>query len=400
MNMHTEQPNTIPNVEPGTVALFVLAIIATSLLIQAATSFNQAVLFLLGVGFGITLLHALFGFTGGWRQFIRQRDSRAVRAHILLLMLTSALFFPLLGQVFPSIHASGAVSPVGYSVLIGAFLFGIGMQLGGGCGSGTLYTVGQGQIDNLLTLVFFIIGATIGSSHLDWWFALGDIGTISLVKEFGWFSGLLITLATLVALYVFVAYLDKQRNQHMKVLFETTAREKLIPTLIFGHWPLWWAIVILAMLNLLTMLIAGHPWSITFAFSLWGTKIWSALGGDVSQWQYWQSAYPAAALNGSVLRDATSVMDFGLILGAGLAAVLAGRFAPAIKFSPQKWFAVVAGGLLLGYGARLAFGCNIGALVAGISTGSLHGWLWLITGFIGNIVGSQLRYVIKLDKRH
>ena len=398
--MHTEQTNTNQNVEPGTVAIFVLAIIAISLLIQAATSFYQAVLFLLGVGFGIVLLHALFGFTGGWRRFIRQRDSRAVRAHILLLMLTSALFFPLLGQVFPSIHASGAVSPAGYSVLIGAFLFGIGMQLGGGCGSGTLYTVGQGQMDMLLTLLFFIIGATIGSSHLGWWFSLGDLGAISLVQEFGWFYGLMITMAVLVALYVLVAYLDKQKNQHMEILFSPMTSEKIIPTLIFGTWPLWWAVVVLALLNLFTMLIAGHPWSITFAFSLWGTKIWSALGGDVSQWQYWQSAYPASALNGSVLRDTTSVMDFGLILGAGLAAVLAGRFAPAMKFSPQKWFAVIAGGLLLGYGARLAFGCNIGALVAGISTGSLHGWLWLITGFIGNIVGSQLRYVIKLDKRH
>jgi len=400
MNTQVKQNTTAAAPDNGASLLFILAVIAASLLIQAATGLRQAALFLLGTGLGISLMHALFGFTGGWRQFIRQRDSRSVRTHLLLLMLTSVLFFPLLGQVFPSIHAGGAVSPAGYSVLIGAFLFGIGMQLGGGCGSGTLYTSGQGQMDNLLTLVFFIVGATLGSAHLGWWLGLGDVGSVSLVHKFGWFTGLLITLAILIALYVLVAFLDKQKNQHLHELFVPVAREKIIPTLIFGRWPLWWAILALAILNLLTMLLAGHPWSITFAFSLWGTKIWSALGGDISQWQFWQSAYPSTALNSSVLFDTTSVMDFGLILGAGLAATLSGRFAPAIKFTPQKWLAVISGGLLLGYGARLAFGCNIGAMLAGISTGSLHGWLWLVSGFVGNVVGSQLRYIIKLDKVH
>jgi hypothetical protein len=56
------------------------------------------------------------------------------------------------------------------------------------------------------------------------------------------------------------------------------------------------------------------------------------------------------------------------------------------------------GGLLLGYGARLSFGCNIGALVAGISSGSLHGWLWLVSGFCGGIAGVYLRIRLGVDK--
>ena len=39
--------------------------------------------------------------------------------------------------------------------------------------------------------------------------------------------------------------------------------------------------------------------------------------------------------------------------------------------------AAIIGGLLLGYGARIAYGCNIGAFFSGIASGSLHGWLWL-----------------------
>jgi uncharacterized membrane protein YedE/YeeE len=53
--------------------------------------------------------------------------------------------------------------------------------------------------------------------------------------------------------------------------------------------------------------------------------------------------------------------------------------------------AAVIGGLLLGYGSRLAYGCNIGAYFSGIASGSLHGWVWLVAAFIGNSVGVRLR---------
>ncbi len=387
-----------PVLEQGTLALYILVILFGSLYIQSAVGLRQSLLFLIGIGLGISLLHAMFGFTGGWRQFIRNQDSKGVRAQILLVMLTSVFFFPLLGQVFSEQVPAGAVAPLGYSVLVGAFLFGIGMQLGGGCGSGTLFTAGQGQVDMLITLAFFIIGATMGSAHLMWWFELGDLGTFSLVKEVGWLPGLVITLAVLIIIYSVVRAIDKRKNRSLSPVYTPVSKDKLIPTLLYGKWPIWWAVISLAVLNLLTMLTAGHPWSITYAFSLWGAKIWSALGGNVQYWEYWMLGYPSKSLDSSVLLDTTSVMNFGLLIGAGLAATLASRYAPKMTLTKNKLFAVVVGGLLLGYGARLAFGCNIGALLAGISSGSLHGWLWLVSAFIGNIVGTYLRVFIKLDK--
>ena len=51
----------------------------------------------------------------------------------------------------------------------------------------------------------------------------------------------------------------------------------------------------------------------------------------------------------------------------------------------------VIGGLLLGYGARLASGCNIGAFFSGVASGSLHGWMWFIAAFAGTMVGTRLR---------
>ena len=68
--------------------------------------------------------------------------------------------FPALGagQLFGQ-PVTGFVSPLSTSVVIGAFIFGIGMQLGGGCASGTLYTVGGGSARMVVTLIFFCLGS-------------------------------------------------------------------------------------------------------------------------------------------------------------------------------------------------------------------------------------------------
>jgi len=381
------------------VLITIIGILVVSLFLQQAFNLRQSLLFLLGILLGVTLLHASFGFSGAWRNLIRDRKTDGVRAQLLLLALTSLLFLPLLGNVFPDINATGALAPVSLSIVIGAFLFGIGMQLGGGCGSGTLYTVGGGHIIMLITLAFFIVGATVGSAHLNWWLtAWPNWGEVSFVNLMGWMPTLLIQLLVLTGLLFIVKRMEFRRFGKTKPVF-TSINDTFIERLIFGPWPLWWAALSLALLNLLTLLLAGHPWTITFAFGLWGAKIWSALGGDVMAWPYWSSGYPAKAFSSSVLADTTSVMNFGVIIGAVLAAALAGKFAPPGGFKLNRLMSAIIGGLLLGYGARLAFGCNIGALLAGISSGSLHGWIWLVAGFTGSMAGVYLRIMFKLDSK-
>lgn len=381
-----------------TVVLVILVgVLAFSLFLQHEFNLQKTALFLVGIGLGISLLHAAFGFTGAWRTLVRKKRTAGVRAQILLIGLTSILFFPILGNALEGITAAPALAPVGVSVLVGAFVFGTGMQLGGGCGSGTLYTVGGGHTRMLLVLAFFIVGATLGGAHLPAWLALPDVGRISIVNEFGWLPALAGQLVVLAVIYILLRQFEKKRHGETASLLPAE-QKGFVDRLLFGPWPLWWAVVALAVLNLLTLLIAGHPWTITFAFGLWGTKLWAAMGGDISTWAFWQGGYAANALNNSVLADTTSLMDFGIMLGAMLAAALAGRFAPDSKIDRIGLLTAVIGGLMMGYGARLAFGCNIGGLLAGISSGSLHGWLWLLAGFMGSLVGVWLRIFLKVDK--
>jgi hypothetical protein len=391
-------PASVTRYEPGVVIPALLGVTALALFINHDVSDRQALLLLIGSGLGFSLFHAAFGFAGGWRHFIRERRSAAIRAQLLLAALVSLVFFPLLAGTVPGLSLHGAYAPVGISVLVGAFLFGIGMQLGGGCGSGTLYTVGGGHIKMLVTLVFFIAGSVIGSIHLPWWTQLPSLGQVSLLDTFSWPLALGLQLLVLATLYLLVTGVERWRFGNREPLIQGRGQRSLLQRLVFGPWPVLWGAVGLALLSLATLLVARHPWSITFAFGLWGTKLWAALGGDISSWSYWNHGYAAVALGRSVLADATSIMDIGIILGAILAAGLAGRFAPADPIRMRDILTAVAGGLLLGYGARLAFGCNIGGLLAGLASGSLHGWLWLASGFTGSIIGVYLRQGFGLDK--
>jgi uncharacterized membrane protein YedE/YeeE len=168
------------------------------------------------------------------------------------------------------------------------------------------------------------------------------------------------------------------------------------PRWLRGPWPLAAGAIGLALVNIATLAISGRPWGVTGAFALWAAKGASRLGVDVGSWSYWSDPGPAAALQRSVLADVTSVMDVGIILGAMMAAMLANRFRPTLRIARGSLAASVIGGLLLGYGARVAYGCNIGAYFSGIASGSVHGWLWLAAAFVGSVAGTKMRPVFGL----
>ena len=153
---------------------------------NAAISWRQAALFLVGAGAGVVLYHAAFGFTSSWRVFISDRRGAGLRAQMLMLAITCAVFFPLLAAgSFMGQPLRGSVSPIGVGVAAGAFIFGLGMQLGGGCASGTLFSVGGGSTRMLVTLFFFIIGSVIGTAHMGWWTAQPAFPATSIVTTMG-----------------------------------------------------------------------------------------------------------------------------------------------------------------------------------------------------------------------
>lgn len=359
-----------------------LSLIAACLLLLLAWQAGATRLLLaatIGIFAGIALYHASFGFTSAWRRFLFERRGAGLRAQIILILLVCAVSFPLIasGGIFGR-PVSGSVAPFGYAAALGAFLFGVGMQFGGSCASGTLFTAGGGNTRMLSTLAGFIAGSVIATAHLPYWWSLPALPSFSLVDSYGAIAAFAITGIGLGCLFLY----SRQREiRYFGALEEAPARVDLLR----GPWPKAWGCIALAIVSIATLLVLSRPWGITSAFTLWGAKIAEGSGFSFDTWPYWQNRQ--AWLNRSVFADSTSLMNFGIVIGAFAAASAAGRFAPTIRIPLRELLIALCGGLLMGYGARLAYGCNIGAYLGGVISGSLHGWGWLLFGFIGSWIG-------------
>ena len=358
----------------------------------------QGILFIIGLALGATLLYARFGFTSAFRRLVSVGNVQGLQAHMLMFAVSTTLFAIILstGFSFTGMTPAGYVSPVGIPVIFGAFLFGIGMQLGNGCASGTLYNLGGGSSSMVLSLLFFIAGSTLGAYHLNFWMQeTPTLPAISLATStgLGYFGAWAIQIVLFAVIYWITIQIAKKKNPPMmKPLATTTGWRKVLR----GSWPLFVAAIVLALLNALTLTVRGTPWGITSAFALWGGKFLNTVGVDVASWGYFTGP-TGEALKNSVLADSTSVLNFGIILGAFIAASFQGTFKPK-KIKPGIAGASILGGLLMGYGSRLAFGCNIGAYFSRNSSFSLHGWVWAIMALLGTFVAIFIRPLFGLCK--
>jgi hypothetical protein len=331
---------------------------------------RQGFLFLVGIGFGAVLAGVSFGFTTGWRAWIRDRDPTGFLAQLLAIGLAMLVSIPLIAA---NEELTGAIAPLSVSLVIGAFVFGAAMQIADGCGSGTLYKAGLGNGFSLAVLPGFIAGSFIGAAHLDRWLALGSLPPVSLPEHFGVGIALLAQLAVLGALGTWLWRKRKRTDTRWQ-----------------GR-GIYVAAVLLAVFAVLNLIIAGQPWGIVYGLGLWGAKIATWFGADLAANAYWGNDAHQVRLESSLLTDVTSVTNLGLLIGALIAANFRGRARPATSASGKQWLVALVTGLVLGYSARLAFGCNVGAYFSGISTGSLHGWVWFVAAFAGSFVGIPLR---------
>jgi uncharacterized membrane protein YedE/YeeE len=350
------------------------SIAATTLLIALVLLDGQpasAALLVFGFGLGAVFLKAEFSFTAAWRRFLTRGEAGGLLAGLLVIAIAAVVIVPA-AALLPGY--GGAIAPLGPSLIIGACVFGAGMQLANGCGSGTLYTAGGGSGRMLITLACFIIGSVIGSLHLPAFLALGGIDPVLAADYFGPWGGLAATLASIALAAAIVVAVARRRG----AAFQPRR------LLVIGG-------ILVGLLSIAVFLAGGHPWSVTFGFTVWGAKIASALGFDFSHAEFWQWAGPKRALGDSILSDTSSLTDLGMILGAMAAAAATRPFARS-AWPPVKSLAAAAiGGLLMGWGARIGFGCNIGAFVGGVASGSLHGWVWFAAALVGSYAGIGLR---------
>jgi uncharacterized membrane protein YedE/YeeE len=323
----------------------------------------------LGLLLGMAFMGFQYGFASGWRRFLETGDASSLSLHFLLSAVCALMFIPVSAA---GLGPSGSLAPVSVSLFIGAFMFGTGMQLANGCGSGVLFSFGGGSGRMIVALPFFIIGSVLGSMILPPILAWGSLGQIEIGGGLPGTGKLAVNLLLLLGAAGFFGWLSSRRGFRIN-------RTMLVATVLIGLlcWGVFW--------------VSNHPWGVTFGFTLWGAKIASAAGLPIEEFAFWTWPGPKRALAHSVFSDTSSLMDFAMIIGAGLTAALTGAFAKSAWPNARQLQAAALGGVLMGIGARLSFGCNIGAFLAGTASGSLHGWIWFALALAGSVLGIRLR---------
>lgn len=377
-------------VRPVPLVVAGIAALALSWYVWSVHGARFGALLVIGLLLGVALFHSRFGFTSAWRQLIGVGNGEGLRAHTLLLGTAATLIALVVGTgtgLFGTTPEAGA-GPIGLALFVGAMLFAIGMQLGGACASGTLFAVGSGQSTIVLTLGGFVIGSvlyTFAFPVLDGWPAVPGV---LLSDHVGWFGSWAITIAVLLLIVVATRVVQARRNPPPVGAPPTASG---LARVFRGSWPMLVGAVVLGVLAAAVVLVSGGIWGVTTAFALWGAKLLQLVGLHPETWDFWQQPRFAEMLDSSVWTEKTTLTNVGIILGAAVASAAAGAWKIRSEIPWRTAVAAVLGGILMGLGARLAGGCNIGAYLGGISTGSLHGWLWGAFALFGTWVGIKLR---------
>ncbi|MDK2934237.1 MAG: uncharacterized protein PWP27_2047 [Clostridiales bacterium] len=160
-------------------------------------------------------------------------------------------------------------------------------------------------------------------------------------------------------------------------------------------WPYWVGGILLGIFNVILLTTTGQSWTITTGFLYFGAHILNIFGLQPSDWYYFRQN--TWLLPGETfIRNYYTVLNLAVILGSLIAVLWASEFKwKKIKNKKQLFFGFL-GGILMGYGTRLSFGCNIGAYFSAIPSFSLHGWVTAVFMLVGAWIGCKvlLKYIL------
>jgi uncharacterized membrane protein YedE/YeeE len=338
---------------------------------------------IVGILFGFALQRGRFCMNSAFRDILLLKEYTLLKA-VIVAIIVSMIGFHLMAS-FGVIQLNPKPLSWGANI-VGGFIFGIGMVLAGGCASGTTYRVGEGMVGSLVALLGYMMSAVITSS-----------GALSGVKSYLETTtkititdpGPLIapssrspTLANIIGVDPWIIVIVIAIVGIGALAWKRGGREKTEGSLyekIFKRgWPWWGTGIVIGIIGMIAFpasAAAGrnYPLGITGG---WSTFLSALIKGDanVLSWE--------------------TFLVIGVVIGAGISAGIAGEFklrAPG----PGRLIQQFIGGLLLGIGAVIANGCNIGHVLSGIPQLAISS---IIAGF-SIIIGCWITAYLLLMRR-
>jgi uncharacterized protein len=321
----------------------------------------------LGILFGFALQRGRFCMNSAFRDILLMRDFTVFKA------VAIAIVIQMVG--FEILALTGVISlspkPLLWGAnIVGGVLFGVGMVVAGGCASGITYRVGEGMVGAMSAVLGFSLAGLATSAGLlkpissylqtTTKVMTADDKSLTLANVLG-LPHYVVAFGLAAIIVVIWLYFGLRNREESYDTGKITLGER-----IFKHGWGWMATgIVIGLIG-----IAAFPLSAATGrnYPLGITMGWVSLEKTIVTGEN--------AISWEVL------LVIGVVVGSAIAALIAREFklrAPA----PSVLIQTFAGGLLMGFGAVTAGGCNIGHILSGVpqlSIGSIVGGLSIVAG--------------------
>ncbi len=155
------------------------------------------------------------------------------------------------------------------------------------------------------------------------------------------------------------------------------------------------SVIALGLLSTYYFGLTGTFWAVTGEFTRWGGHALQGLGFQPETWGYFQ----IIGLSGTPFTRIDGVMILGMFAGCLGAALLANNVKFRQPRQKKRIYQALIGGIIAGFGARLAMGCNLAAFFTGIPQFSLHAWFFALATALGSYIGTKVMLHPRLMSR-
>ncbi len=381
---------------------------------------------LAGIGLGYALARSFFGFAGTVNRMCHTGSTKLMRVVVGMFLGSAIVTTGVLLMQDPA-GFDLWVNPINIGLILGGLLFGFGMAFSFCCASGVLTDLVTGLPRALITLFFFGLGVFIGfpvQTTAGWvrnsWFstAVGEklYGGVYLPDLFKWdglngYLGAIILTAILSGIFVWIAKIVEDRNKARKTYTGTESEriqyqtyndneepfklfsKKTYEKLFVRPWKLGVGATVIGAIFVMLMSVTKAGWGASTPYGFWFGRLLISFGVSPEKLASFTNK-PVGVYTMPFFDHPINVQNVGIILGTLIALLLAGNLIKSFKgglsitFKDSIFFAI--GGLCMGFGTRLANGCNVGALYTPIANFSLSGWIFFIFLIAGGIIGYKV----------
>lgn len=329
---------------------------------------------LCGALLGFVMQRGRFCLTGGFRDMYIAKDNRMFYALLIAIAVQSVGVYALIS--FGVFEFSAGTLPI-IAVIVGSFIFGIGIILAGGCATGTWYRAGEGLVGSWMALAAYMLVAAMMRT--------GPLASVSekfygvqfeensIAGTFGISTWVLIV--PFVALVAFIIFRELKKPK-VKIPGLKPKKTGLAHVLFEKRW---------------------NPFMTAAIIGLIATMAWPLSVGAGRVFGLGITAPSANILQYLVTGDLNFInwgvfLVLGIFLGSLFGAKMSGEFRfrmPDVKTGIKS----VSGGLMMGFGASLAGGCSIGNGLVMTAMMTWSGWISLLFMILGTWTASYFVFV-------